>query len=473
MTFTPRIAVASDPRSATGNAAPFSATPGSELIDGNRMDSRVWFLDGYLTTPNLQIGERSINFDSEVPEALCFSYRDRETLITVEKELLKWLRQIKLCSWEYMAGATRCHFRMLMRFMSERDYARLGDITPQAAHDFIEYPKKTGVRYAGSRGLFLRRLHELWLDGLLPDGLRFYLHDHESESLERAGCDGGAADGSEAVYDEDEDDEDQSEFMDPRNETEPFDEDTFLRMLGASLKFIRAIKNDLIQALHELEMTGNCDIERFRDFPYLRGIKRLGLNRLLREFQRACYIIIASSLIGRSNEYLGIGRVSKCYKPEMVDGEESHVILIPWSKRRDKERPLARGRGTELTVEAIRALDEIVSAHPATRNSPYLFCRFRKTYRTGPTGGPVSRNNINAGLRVFLKGIAGFSSDEIREVHPHRFRSTAIVNLCCVENGVIAAWIEARHESIDELCNYALAAKGWMGIEDNLNAMAA
>jgi hypothetical protein len=42
-----------------------------------------------------------------------------------------------------------------------------------------------------------------------------------------------------------------------------------------------------------------------------------------------------------------------------------------------------------------------------------------------------------------------------------------------VTNGVIAAWFETRHASLKQLCDYALAATNWLGIEDNLDELAA
>jgi hypothetical protein len=461
------------PRPISGTTPlPYRATPGSEMVDGNRMDARKWILGDELVMLNAIPCRRLVDFYADVPEGLRFSHDDRERLILVEKEFLRRLRIERLSSWGYLNQTTRSHFRALVRFMAKRGHSCLRDLTPEAVLDFLVYPKKTGPGRIQQRRFFMCQIYEQFLRGNLPDGLCFDPADHESDAPETEGSidenpgqprPGRLNRGA-----------DHSRFGSPRNLTMPLDEGLFLRILAGASDFIRTIKGDLLEAVHEFAETGEADMERFRGLPCLQNIWKLELECLLREFQRACYIVISSTLIGRSNEYVEIERYAKCYVPTLVNGETSHGVMIPWSKRRDQKRILTRGRGTPLTVEAIKALDEIVAAHPGTRNSKYLFCRFSgELYGSGPVGALLTAGTMTHGIRKFLDRIVGLSKDEVTEVHPHRFRSTAIVNLCCVENGVIAAWIEARHASLNELCNYALAATNWLGIEQALDKMAA
>jgi hypothetical protein len=449
---------------------PYKGTPDCDMVDGNRMDARIWALDGYLMRLNAYPCQRWINFDADVPEKLGFSSDARESLILVEKEHIRWLRTEKRSPWEQINNGTRTHFRALARFMAMRGYCRLSDFTPGAFAEFMEYPRVFSDSHKARRQLLGRQLHEQFLLGTLPDGPLFNPADHEPESSD-------SADGTSDDFEDAEPNVSSARrsFLNSRNSTMPFDEDTFLRILSGSINFIRTIKGDLLKAVQEFTETDDADMDNFKNLACLKHVRKSQLERVLLEFQRACFIVISSTLIGRSNEYLEIGRLGKCWVPTTVDGETSHGIMIPWSKRRDGQRYLVRGRGTALTVEAIRALDEIVAAHPGTRNSQHLFCRFSsaEAYGGGPPGSLLTPDAMAMGLRTFLKRTVGLSEDEVAKVHPHRFRSTAIVNLCCVKNGVLAAWFEARHASLKQLCDYALAATDWLGIEDTLDEMAA
>jgi hypothetical protein len=449
--------------------APYNRTSAHELVDGNRMDASTWLLDGYLVMLNTYPCHRRIIFKHDVPQKLGFSSDDRELLILVEKEFLRWLRIDRRYPWEQINTGVRNHFKALVRFMAMRGISRLSDITPGAFGEFLVYPRTLSRGYTAKRRLFVRQLHEEFFHGTLPDGPLFHPADFEPPALKKSDLNDEVSDDAEEAQSS----EETAELAAPDTRTMPLTEDMFLRILEGSLNFIRANKCDLLKAVREFAETGDADMGFFEGFPCLKGVQKYKLDRVLVEFQRACYVVISATLIGRSNEYFEIGRFDKCYVPTDVQGEISHGVMIPWSKRHDQKRYLVRGRGTPFTVEAIKALDELVAAHPATRNSQYLFCRFSQHNRSAPAGALLGPYSMGRGIPIFLRRTIGLSRDEAAEVHPHRFRSTAIVNLCCVTNGVIAAWFETRHASLKQLCDYALAATNWLGIEDNLDELAA
>jgi hypothetical protein len=449
---------------------PYDRTSDAALIDGNRMDARSWTFDDYMTVPNEPASSRKIDFYQVFPEMLGFDEFDRETLIQVNKEFIRTLRCDLTLTWGHILADTQVHFRSLGRFMAKRGCNRIGDLTPEAAHAFLSFPRVMSVAFTRGRKKFLERIHIFFMKGILPDGLIFNPAEYKPEKqvLPNAGIATSANDNC----DDEDDEEEIEEQQNLRNETMPLKEEVFLTTLASAITFIRFVKPKLLEAVSDLAENRPVDMAPFRQYPILRRLHNQGLDQMLLYFQKAVYIVIASSLIGRSNEYLEMGRLKDCYKPGEVDGEPCYNFEISWSKRKDHQRPIVEGRGNALTLEAITALDAIVAAHPATRDSHYLFCRFPKAKRDGVAAGlPVGRAGHNKGMKTFLRNIVGLSQKEADEIHSHRFRSSAIVNLCCVPDGVIAAWIEARHTSLKDLCDYALAATKWLGIEANLDAI--
>jgi hypothetical protein len=445
---------------------PYQRTPDDYEVDGNRMDAPVWKYGAYFIGSGAAPHQTETDFYANFPGSLIFSNQGREDLIWTYREFIKIQRQ-ELCTGWKSINQLKVRFRILWKFMSSRKIVQINHITPQ---DVVDLLAIVSVSQRKRVRLMLKQLYAFRHFGLIPDGLSF----------DPDGC-GDVSDGREDAHSEDasgdaEKQKEANEVMSAviSDRTEPFDRHTFATILASAVLFVRVLRPELVKILKAYERSGVIDVGHLKDHPMMANIKRVRLQRLLYSFQRACFIMIASTLIGRTIEYTEMPRLKRCYYESEIDGLVVHNFEMLWSKEPGGERVLVTGKGTKLTLEAVQALDEIVEAHPDTRNSEFLFCSFSRQKRSGRVvGSAINSKGMYHALQAFVRDFAGFSADAAREVAPHRFRSTAIINLCHAKHGVVAAFIESRHSDLAETSRYALAHSNWLGINENLDALAA
>jgi hypothetical protein len=367
--------------------------------------------------------------------------RARDQLILVEKEMLKWEHDVYGNSWE-TTRSTREAYKRLVRQMAASRIYKISHLTPDDAKVFLLGGLNRSKTFRSRSAVLLRRLSELHQKGVIPDGLAF-----DPSTLD-------VGFGSSWTYDR--------EAMNGR--TKPLPDNLLLPALAASVLFVRRYRPLLVTALREVEQGKPFDIAPFCELANFPSVKQSGLGAILAYLQDACYIIIASTVVGRINEFLDLRR--GCHHVETVAGERGNYIDLPWSKLQGS-RPIENALAMNLTAEAIGALEDVIAAHPEARHSDFLFARLRK-WLSLEVGSPLSYDAMQGGLRQFLRDIVHIRPEVARAVCSHQFRATTLLRLCGVQDGLVVAFREARHTSIAETCRYVTSDVARLGIPANM-----
>jgi hypothetical protein len=251
--------------------------------------------------------------------------------------------------------------------------------------------------------------------------------------------------------------------------TKPISQAVLLPILAAAILFIRRWRLPIIDALCDQELGKPVDLTPFYGVLTKRALRRYGLGAMLGHMQRACYIIIASTVVGRINEFLDLER--KCHRVVSVGEERANYVALPWSKLQDG-RPIEDALAMELTGEAIQVLNDIITAHSIARHSQYLFAALRQIAKNAPEiGAPVTDSAMSLGIRRFLIDIVGMSKDSAKAICSHQFRATTLLQLCGVEHGLVVAFREARHHDIQETCRYVTSDVAQLGLVENVSSL--
>jgi hypothetical protein len=402
----------------------------------------VWILDGHLRTRNTIMSQRRIDFNIDIPRSLQLSKEVRDQLILVEKEMLKWEHDTYGNCWESTRSTTRRPYKRLVKLMADWGIYRVSHLTHDHARVFLLAAQNRGRHSHSSSAQLLKRLFDLRQIGIIPDGLAF-----DPSTLD-VGFGSPWVNSKDALV----------------GKTKPIDDALLLPALAASILFVRRYTPLIVTALQDVENGRTLDLTPFGDLAFVPSVKSGGLGAIMSHAQNASYIIIASTVVGRLNEFLDLRR--GCHHVKTVSGECGNYIALPWSKLQGS-RPVEDALAMNLTGEAVRSLENIIAAHPDARHSEFLFARLWRQRRLEP-GPPISDGTMRYGLPRFLQEIVHFSPEVARSIHSHQFRTTALLRLCGVQDGLVVAFRESRHASIAETCKYLTSDVARLGIPANM-----